>query len=199
MANALTLASLRDHQSDTPSRYPLCSQTVQPNPPNALAFLVIAAYLSVAIAVGYIVRKNSDTAAKYLHARGALPAAVTALAFLAANCGALEVVGIVATSAKYGALALHFYWLGAIPAMLFLSLFMMPVYTRSGAMTVPDFIRLRYNRSHPHSQRPHSFGHDDSHRGNQSLRHLLSAAPVLRLELFSHRTRRRLRRALLCA
>jgi SSS family solute:Na+ symporter len=119
---------------------------VQPNPPNALAFLVIAAYLSVAIAVGYIVRKNSDTAAKYLHARGALPAAVTALAFLAANCGALEVVGIVATSAKYGALALHFYWLGAIPAMLFLSLFMMPVYTRSGAMTVPDFIRLRYNR-----------------------------------------------------
>jgi len=120
---------------------------VQSTPPNALAFLVIAAYLSVAIAIGYIVRKHSDSAAKYLHARGALPAAVTSLAFLAANCGALEVVGIVATSAKYGALALHFYWLGAIPAMLFLALFMMPVYTRSGAMTVPDFIRIRYD--HP--------------------------------------------------
>ncbi len=120
---------------------------MQPPPPNALALLVIAAYLFVAIAIGYVARKHADTAAKYLHARGALPVVVTTLAFLAANCGALEVVGIVATSAKYGALALHFYWLGAIPAMLFLALFMMPVYTRSGAVTVPDFIRIRYN--HP--------------------------------------------------
>ena len=69
---------------------------------------------------------------------------MTAIAFLAVNCGALEIVGIVAASAKYGALALHFYWLGAIPAMLFLALFMMPVYARSGAMTVPDFLRVRY-------------------------------------------------------
>ncbi len=123
------------------------TQTVQPSPPNTLAFLMIAIYLAAAIVVGYAVRKRSDTAQKFLHAHGALPLAVTALAFVAANCGALEIVGIVATSAKYGAMALHFYWIGAIPAMVFLALFMMPIYVHSGAMTVPDFIRIRYNSS----------------------------------------------------
>jgi solute:Na+ symporter, SSS family len=118
---------------------------VQTSFPNALALLAIAAYLTAAIGVGIVVRKHSDTAAKYLHARGSLPTAITSLAFLAANCGALEIVGMAATSAKYGALALHFYWIGAIPAILVLSLVMIPVYLRSGAMTVPDFIRIRYN------------------------------------------------------
>ena len=120
---------------------------MQPTAPNIFAFLMIGIYLAASIAVGYLVRRHADTSSKFLHARGALPTAVTALAFLAANCGALEIVGITATSAKYGALALHFYWLGAIPAMVFLALFMMPVYARSGAMTVPDFIRLRYNNA----------------------------------------------------
>ena len=115
------------------------------NHPNTLTLLIIALYLAAALAVGYFVRRHANTSAKFLHARGALPTAVSALAFLAANCGALEIVGIVATSAKYGALTLHFYWIGAIPAMVFLAFFMMPIYVRSGAMTVPDFIRLRYN------------------------------------------------------
>ena len=106
---------------------------------------MIATYLAATIAVGVVARKYSDTAMKYLHARGSLPTAVTTLAFLAANCGALEIVGIFATSAKYGALALHFYWIGAIPAMIALALLMIPVYLRSGAMTVPDFIRIRFN------------------------------------------------------
>ena len=108
---------------------------------------MIGIYLAASVTVGYLVRRRADTASKFLHARGSLPTAVTALAFLAANCGALEIVGITATSAKYGVLALHFYWIGAIPAMIFLALFMMPVYSRSGAMTVPDFIRIRYNRA----------------------------------------------------
>ena len=120
---------------------------MRPNPPNALAFLIIGVYLAASIVIGYMVRRHADTASKFLHARGSLPTAVTALAFLAANCGALEIVGITATSAKYGVLALHFYWIGAIPAMVFLALFMMPIYNRSGAMTVPDFIRIRYNRA----------------------------------------------------
>jgi solute:Na+ symporter, SSS family len=135
----------RGSRRDTPDLHPLSSQSVQPSTPNSLDLLVIAAYLAAVIAVGYLVRRRSGTAAMFLHARGALPLQVSSLAFLAANCGALEIVGIVATSAKYGAVALHFYWIGAIPAMVFLALFMMPVYARSGAMTVPDFIRLRYN------------------------------------------------------
>lgn len=113
--------------------------------PNTLTFLVIALYFAGVVGVGYIACRHVDTAAKYLHSRGSLPTPVSALAFLAANCGALEIVGIVATSAKYGALALHFYWIGAIPAMVFLALLMMPVYVRSGAITVPDFIRIRFN------------------------------------------------------
>lgn len=112
---------------------------------NALPFIVIGAYLAAVMVIGYAVRRHSDTAARFLHARASFPAPIAALAFFAANCGALEIVGIFATSAKYGALALHFYWIGAIPAMIALSLLMLPVYLRSGAMTVPDFIRLRYN------------------------------------------------------
>ena len=74
-----------------------------------------------------------------------LPLSITSVAFVAANCGALEIVGIVAASAKYGLLALHFYWIGAIPAMVFLALFMLPIYRHSHALTVPDFLRIRYN------------------------------------------------------
>jgi Sodium:solute symporter family len=93
------------------------------------------------VTLSSIARKRIHTSSQYLHARRALPLPITAIAFLAANCGALEIVGLVATIAKYGILALHFYWLGAIPAIIFLSLFMMPIYARSGAMTVSDFLQ----------------------------------------------------------
>jgi SSS family solute:Na+ symporter len=111
---------------------------------NALGIIVVVTYLIATVVIGMIASRSARTSSQFLHARRALPTLVTSTAFLAANCGALEIVGIVATSAKYGALALHFYWLGAIPAMLFLALFMMPVYARSGAMTVPDFLGVRY-------------------------------------------------------
>ena len=93
------------------------------------------------VTLSSIARKRIHASSQHLHACRALPLPITAIAFLAANCGALEIVGLVATSAKYGILALHFYWLGAIPAIIFLSLFMMPIYARSGAMTVPDFLQ----------------------------------------------------------
>lgn len=125
----------------------ICSLEVGPTPLNVLAFLMVGIYLGAAVAIGYFVRGRFQTASKFLHARGTLPTAITSIAFLAANCGALDIMGIAAASAKYGTLALHFYWIGAIPAMLTLSLLMMPVYASSGAMTVPDFIRLRYNNA----------------------------------------------------
>jgi SSS family solute:Na+ symporter len=141
-------AAPKEGISTVPSGQPrargLCSR-VSLSPTNAFALFIVAVYLSAAIAIGYKLRRHSDTASEFLHARGSLPVVITSLAFLAANCGALDIIGIVATSAKYGILALHFYWIGAIPAMLALSLLMMPVYARSGAMTVPDFIRMRYN------------------------------------------------------
>ena len=116
-------------------------------PPNALAFFIIGAYFFATIAIGFRVRRKAKSSSQFLHARGALPTAITAISFLAVNCGALEIVGIVAATAKYGALALHFYWIGAIPAMVFLALFMMPIYARSRAMTVPDFLRIRYGNA----------------------------------------------------
>jgi SSS family solute:Na+ symporter len=99
------------------------------------------------VGAGYIFRKRSGTASQFLHAGRMLPTIVTSIAFLAANCGALEIMGLAAASAKYGALALHFYWIGAIPAMVFLAIFMMPVYAQSTALTLPEFLRLRYSES----------------------------------------------------
>src|SRR5207245_2134254 len=108
---------------------------------------IVCLYVLAMIFVGYIFRRHSRTASQFLHARRTLPTAVTTMAFLAANCGALEIMGLAAASAKYGALALHFYWIGAIPAMIFLAVFMMPVYAQSSALTLPEFLRLRYNNS----------------------------------------------------
>jgi solute:Na+ symporter, SSS family len=105
---------------------------------------IITVYLLLTVAVGYVVQRRTRTSKQFLHGGRSLPAWVTSIAFLAANCGALEIVGLVAASAKYGALALHFYWIGAIPAMVFLALFMMPIYASGRALTVPEFLRLRY-------------------------------------------------------
>jgi len=76
-----------------------------------------------------------------------LPSWITSLAFLSANLGALEVIGMVANSAKYGILTVHFYWIGAIPAMIFLGLFMMPFYYNTKVRSVPEYLKLRYNEA----------------------------------------------------
>jgi SSS family solute:Na+ symporter len=112
----------------------------------AAALLLIGAYIASTISIGFLVRGGGN-ASRFLHARGSMPLAATTLAFLASNCGALEIVGIFAATARYGVSALHFYWVGAIPAMVFLAVFMMPLYLRSGAITVPDLLRLRYGKS----------------------------------------------------
>jgi SSS family solute:Na+ symporter len=83
---------------------------------------VIGIYFLLTVLVGYSFRARARSSEAFFHASRTLPTAVTSIAFVAANCGALEIVGIVSASAKYGALTLHFYWVGAIPAMLFLAL-----------------------------------------------------------------------------
>ncbi|HXY39492.1 MAG TPA: sodium:solute symporter family protein [Vicinamibacteria bacterium] len=101
-------------------------------------------YLGAILLVGLRLRRRMVSTDAFLLAGRSLPSWATGIAFMAANCGALEVMGIVSTSAKYGARAVHFYWLGAIPAMLFLALFMMPIYRRSRVRSVPEFLKLRY-------------------------------------------------------
>jgi solute:Na+ symporter, SSS family len=115
--------------------------------PNSLDLTIIGGYFAVTILVGWLFRRKASSPSDFFHAARTLPTAVTAIAFVAANCGALEIVGIVSASAKYGAKTLHFYWIGAVPAMLFLSLCMIPIYMRSRALTVPEFLKLRFNES----------------------------------------------------
>src|SRR5690349_23873501 len=82
----------------------------------------------------------------FLLASKSIPAWVTGLAFLSVNLGAQEVMGMAACGAKYGIMTSHFYWIGAVPAMVFLGIFMMPFYYGSKVRSVPEFLRLRFNR-----------------------------------------------------
>jgi len=122
-------------------------KALQPVPLNSLDYVIILGYFVVTLAVGYRLRRRMVSTNEYFLAGRSLPSIVTGIAFVAANCGALEVMGMVSTGAKYGARANHFYWLGAIPAMLFLALFMMPIYHRSRVRSVPEFLKLRYGES----------------------------------------------------
>lgn len=115
--------------------------------PNSIDAAIIVLYFSTSILVGWLFRRKARSSSEFFHAARTLPTMITAIAFVAANCGALEIVGIASATAQYGARTLHFYWVGAIPAMLFLALCMMPIYMRSGALTVPEFLQLRFNES----------------------------------------------------
>jgi SSS family solute:Na+ symporter len=105
---------------------------------------ILPLYLLATIAIGWFARRQSGSANAYLNASRSLPLWIVTAAYLAANCGALEIVGLSAMAAQYGVQAFDFYWIGAIPAMVFLSLWMMPVYRRSGIRTVPEYLELRY-------------------------------------------------------
>lgn len=105
---------------------------------------ILPLYFLITIVIGWISRRQSTTANAYLNASRSLPLWIVTAAYLAANCGALEIVGLSAMAAQYGVQAFNFYWIGAIPAMIFLSLWMMPVYRRSGVRSVPQYLELRY-------------------------------------------------------
>ncbi len=105
---------------------------------------ILPLYFLATIAIGWFARRQSSNANAYLNASRSLPLWIVTAAYLAANCGALEIVGLSAMAAQYGVQAFDFYWIGAIPAMIFLSLWMMPVYRRSGIRSVPEYLELRY-------------------------------------------------------
>src|SRR5512136_3384746 len=114
---------------------------------NAVDYAIIGGYLLVMVLVGYSLKKYMKTGEDFFLSGRSLPGWITGLAFLSANLGALEVIGMVANSAKYGIATVHFYWVGAIPAMIFLGLFMMPFYYGSRVRTVPEYLKLRYNEA----------------------------------------------------
>jgi SSS family solute:Na+ symporter len=114
---------------------------------NAVDYAIIAGYILVMVFVGYSLKKYMKTGEDFFLSGRSLPGWITGLAFLSANLGALEVIGMVANSAKYGIATVHFYWVGAIPAMVFLGIFMMPFYYGSRVRTVPEYLKLRYNEA----------------------------------------------------
>ncbi len=114
---------------------------------NAIDYAIIGGYILVMILVGYSLKKYMKTGEDFFLSGRSLPSWITGLAFLSANLGALEVIGMVANSAKYGIATVHFYWIGAILAMVFLGIFMMPFYYGSRVKTVPEYLKLRYNEA----------------------------------------------------
>ena len=114
---------------------------------NAVDYAIIGGYILVMILVGYSLKKYMKTGEDFFLSGRSLPGWITGLAFLSANLGALEVIGMVANSAKYGIATVHFYWIGAVLAMAFLGVFMMPFYYGSRVRTVPEYLKLRYNEA----------------------------------------------------
>ena len=110
-----------------------------------LDWTVMSVYFAFVIGVGVALRRSATTSLEFFQAGRAIPAWVCGLAFISANLGAQEIIGMAASGAKYGIATSHFYWIGAIPAMVFLGVFMMPFYYGSRARSVPEYLRLRFD------------------------------------------------------
>ncbi len=111
--------------------------------------LVLLAYVAFVIGIGYWLKDRMKTSEDYLLAGRSLPAWITGLAFMAANLGSLEIVGMIAMGAKYGMMTNHWYWIGAIPGMVFLGMFMVRFYYVTRVRSVPEYLRRRFDhRAH---------------------------------------------------
>ena len=112
---------------------------------NALDYVILGCYFLTVLGIGVLARRSVSSSLDFLMSGRSLPAWVTGLAFIAANLGALEILGMAANGAQYGIATVHYYWVGAVPAMVFLGIVMMPFYYGSKVRSVPEFLRLRFN------------------------------------------------------
>ena len=113
--------------------------------PGTVDYVIIAIYFAVVLGIGFVARLSIKTDLDFFLSGRSLPAWITGLAFIAANLGALEILGQSANGAQYGVPAVHYYWIGAVPAMVFLGLVMMPFYYGAKVRSVPEYVRLRFN------------------------------------------------------
>jgi SSS family solute:Na+ symporter len=107
-------------------------------------YLLVAAYFAVVLLIGAAARRRVSDSLDFFLSGRSLPAWVTGLAFISANLGAVEIVGMSANGAQYGMSTMHYFWIGAVPAMLFLGVVMMPFYYGSKVRSVPEFMRRRF-------------------------------------------------------
>ncbi len=108
-------------------------------------YAILLVYFGFVLGIGVVLKRSMQSSAAFFLSGRSIPAWVTGLAFLSANLGAQEVIGMAASGAKYGVMTAHFYWVGAIPAMVFLAIFMMPFYYGSKARSVPEYLKLRFD------------------------------------------------------
>jgi len=111
---------------------------------STLDYAILGLYFCVVLGIGLVARLAIKTDIDFFLSGRSLPAWITGLAFIAANLGALEILGMAANGAQYGVATVHFYWIGAVPAMVFLGLVMMPFYYGAKVRSVPEYLRLRF-------------------------------------------------------
>ena len=111
----------------------------------AVDYFILALYFAFVLGIGWRLRKKISTSGDFLLSSHGVPVWITSLAFIAANLGAQELIGMSASGAKYGIMTAHFYWIGAIPAIIFMGLFMMPFYYGSKARSVPEYLKMRFD------------------------------------------------------
>src|ERR1700685_1500767 len=106
--------------------------------------VIVAFYFILVLAIGFYLKGQANTGEDFFMAGREMTAGVARLSFPPANLGALELMGWAGSAYQYGILATHWYWIGAIPAMLFLALVMMPFYYISKTHSVPGYLKLRF-------------------------------------------------------
>ena len=108
-------------------------------------YVILVVYFLFVVGIGWALRRYTKTSEDFFLSGRSIPAWIAGLAFLSANLGAQEMIGMAASGAKYGIATSHFYWVGAIPAMVFVGVFMMPFYYGSRARSVPEYLKLRFD------------------------------------------------------
>ncbi|MFQ1001410.1 sodium:solute symporter family protein [Modestobacter sp. SSW1-42] len=111
---------------------------------NAVDYTLVVAYFAVVMLIGFAARRRVSDSLDFFLSGRSLPAWVTGLAFISANLGAVEIIGMSANGAQFGMATFHYFWIGAVPAMLFLGVVMMPFYYGSKVRSVPEFMRRRF-------------------------------------------------------
>lgn len=109
-------------------------------------YLILGLYFTVVLGIGVLARRQVSSSIDFFLSGRSLPAWVTGLAFISANLGAIEIMGMSANGAQYGLPTMHYFWIGAVPAMLFLAVVMMPFYYGSKVRSVPEFMLRRFSK-----------------------------------------------------
>src|SRR6266496_775092 len=111
-----------------------------------LDYTLLFIYFIFVIGIGFALRRLVQTSTDFFLSGRSLPSWITGIAFISANLGASEILGMAASGAQYGVSVVHYYWIGAVPAMVFLGVVMMPFYYGSRVRSVPEYLRRRFDR-----------------------------------------------------